>query len=128
MGGFYERLVGTVKRALRKTLGSACLSLTQLQTVITEIAAVVNSRPLVYVHSTSNETVLTPAHLMFKNPKLGVPDMLTREEPAHKPRNLPEELLSFWKRGLHVLNLFWNIWKGQNLLSWVQNQNSVTIL
>ena len=49
MGGFYERLVGITKRALRKTLGVNCFTLTQLITILTEVEAVVNSRPLVYV-------------------------------------------------------------------------------
>ena len=47
MGGFYERLVGLTKRALRKTVGKKCLTEKQLSTVLTEVEAVVNSRPLV---------------------------------------------------------------------------------
>ena len=42
MGGFYERLVGLVKRALRKSLGSLTLHFDQLQTLIYEISAVLN--------------------------------------------------------------------------------------
>ena len=34
MGGFYERLVGLVKKALRKTLGRKLLTLIQLQTLL----------------------------------------------------------------------------------------------
>ena len=49
MGGFYERLVGLTKRALRKTVGKRCLTEKQLITVLTEVEAVVNSQPLVYV-------------------------------------------------------------------------------
>ena len=49
MGGFYERLVGLTKRALRKAVGKTCLTENQLITILTEIEAMVNSRPLVYV-------------------------------------------------------------------------------
>lgn len=35
MGGFFERMVGTVKRCLRKVLGSAKLSFDELSTVLT---------------------------------------------------------------------------------------------
>ena len=49
MGGFYERLVGLVKQALRKSIGKICLNVVQLETILTEIEAVINSRPLVYV-------------------------------------------------------------------------------
>ena len=47
MGGFYERLVGITKRALRKSLGNNCLTEKQLETVITEVETVVKTRPLV---------------------------------------------------------------------------------
>ena len=40
MGGFYERLIGIVKRSSRKTVGRRLLSLIQLQTVIKEIESV----------------------------------------------------------------------------------------
>ena len=47
MGGFYERLVGIIKTSLKKSLGRLCLSLVQLQTLVKEIEAVVNTRPIV---------------------------------------------------------------------------------
>ena len=34
MGGFYERLIGLVKRALRKTPGRNLLTLIQMQSLI----------------------------------------------------------------------------------------------
>ena len=43
MGGFYERMVGLVKRALRKSINRRLLSYVQLQTVIKEVEAVVNA-------------------------------------------------------------------------------------
>lgn len=39
MGGFYERLIGLLKRSLRKTIGKLCLSNEQLLTVLKERAA-----------------------------------------------------------------------------------------
>ena len=36
MGGFYERLIGLVKRSLRKTIGNLCLTNEQLLTVLKE--------------------------------------------------------------------------------------------
>ena len=47
MGGFYKRLVGLTKRALRKTIGIRSLTERQLSTILTEVEAVVNLRPLV---------------------------------------------------------------------------------
>ena len=42
-GGMYERLVGTVKRALCKSMGRLLLSPVQISTLLTEIEAIVNS-------------------------------------------------------------------------------------
>ncbi|GBO18374.1 hypothetical protein AVEN_130645-1 [Araneus ventricosus] len=62
-GGFYERMVRTVKTALRKTLGKSCLTVEQLLTVLIEIEGMINSRPITYVGSDTEEpTALTPAH------------------------------------------------------------------
>ena len=49
-GSFYERLVGLVKRCMRKSIGKKHYSLEQLATLLTEIEAVLNSRPLTYVY------------------------------------------------------------------------------
>ena len=46
MRGFYGRSVGVSKMALRKANGKACLTMLQLQTFLTEIEAIINSRPL----------------------------------------------------------------------------------
>ncbi|XP_053380514.1 uncharacterized protein LOC128548907 [Mercenaria mercenaria] len=63
MGGYYERLVGIVKKVFRKTLGRRLLTLIQLQTLVKEAEAVVNSRPLVYVGDDVNSSItLTPSH------------------------------------------------------------------
>ena len=43
MGGFYERILGITKMALKKTIGKLYLTHTQLQTIITEVEAVINS-------------------------------------------------------------------------------------
>ena len=58
-GGFWERLVGSVKQHLRKTIGNAKLKAEELQTALAKIEAVVNSRPL----STVSEDVEEPVPL-----------------------------------------------------------------
>lgn len=45
MGGFYERLVGLVKRCLRKSIGRTMLTTDQLQTYLLDVEAVINSQP-----------------------------------------------------------------------------------
>ena len=65
MGGVYERLVGVVKRALRKSIGNHCLSQDQLTMLLCEAEPVVNSHPLVYVgEEIDSGCMITPSHFL----------------------------------------------------------------
>ena len=64
-GGFYERLVRSVKLSLRKTLHKGLVNYEELETTLCNIEAVINSRPLNYVSEDDMEEPLTPYHLMF---------------------------------------------------------------
>ena len=63
-GGAFERMVGSVKRCLRKVLGNARLTQDELTTVLVEVEATLNSRPLTYQHEEFDSRVLTPSHLL----------------------------------------------------------------
>ena len=47
-GGFWVRLIGLTKTVLRKVLGRSFITLEELQTLLVEIKAVLNDRPLTY--------------------------------------------------------------------------------
>lgn len=65
-GGFWERLIGLTKLSLKKVLGKTNISLEELQTILTEIEAVLNDRPLTYPSSElDDEHPLTPSHLLY---------------------------------------------------------------
>ncbi|CAG2192995.1 unnamed protein product [Mytilus edulis] len=103
MGGFYERLIGIVKRCLRKTIGKLCLTNEQFRTLLAESEAVVNSRPLVYIGDDINSNIiLTPAHFLTLNAKIGFPNH--NEEDSIDPEYLPQissakKWLLTWKKG-----------------------------
>ncbi|GFX24301.1 integrase catalytic domain-containing protein [Trichonephila clavipes] len=64
-GGFYERLVKTIKDPLRKILGRALLTFEELSTILSEVEVIVNHRPLTYVGNDPGEPEpLTPAHFL----------------------------------------------------------------
>ena len=48
-GGFFERLVGTTKRILKKMLGKRSLTYEELETALARVEAAINSRPLTYM-------------------------------------------------------------------------------
>lgn len=118
-GGLYERLVGVVKRAFRKALGKKLMTIMQIQTVLKEIEAVVNSRPLTYVGDDVNSTIsLTPTHFLSLNPHNGVPEVQKQRDSDFSP--LPStrsNIIDVWKKGQNLLNMFWQIWRNEYLLS-----------
>ena len=64
-GGFWERLVGLTKMAIKKVLGRRHVSLLTLETIVVEIEAILNDCPLTYVSSElMDPDPLTPSHLL----------------------------------------------------------------
>ena len=51
----YERLIGFVKMPIKKVLRRAIISLPELQTLIKEVQAVVNDRPITFVYYDTND-------------------------------------------------------------------------
>ena len=119
MGGFYERLVGLVKRSLRKTIGRKILTTIQMQTFLKETESMLNTRPLVYVGDDINSTItLTPAHFLSLNPKLGLSSMDDDDDEDYLPhKSSANTLLKMWKKGQKLLNQFWKVWQNEYLLS-----------
>ena len=57
--------MGLTKQSLRKVLGRAFVTLPVLQTIVVEIEAVLNDRPITYVSTDVRDVEpLTPAHLL----------------------------------------------------------------
>jgi len=58
-GGFWERMVRSVKTVLKKSLGKALLTFIEMETMLIEVESVINSRLLTYVSSDDLEPPLT---------------------------------------------------------------------
>nr|XP_022295062.1 uncharacterized protein LOC111105185 [Crassostrea virginica] len=121
MGGTYERLIGVVKRGLRKTIGKLCLTSEQLRTILAESEAVVNTRPLVYIGDDINSNmILTPAYFLMLNPKTGPPgtEKSFIEDPEYLTNiSSADMLLQRLKKGQRHLNTFWKSRRDDYLLS-----------
>ena len=109
VGGVYERMIGVVKKCLWKTLGKASLNLHQLNTVVTEVEALVNSRPLSYVGSDDEMEAITPSHFLIGR------TFLTPAFDEHKCLNDVESFSRKWRHQLTVLNHFARRWRMEYL-------------
>ena len=69
-----------MKRCLKKILGNARVTSEELYTVLTEIEATLNSRPLTYVSTKDAEEPVTPSHLINGRRVLSLPDPLDPKE------------------------------------------------
>ncbi|GIX68451.1 reverse transcriptase [Caerostris darwini] len=115
-GGFNERLVKCVKDPLRKILGRALLTFEEVSTILTEIEAVINMRPLTYTTNDLGETEpLTPAHFLhFGKTEFSYP--LHFADLVNK--TLTKETLLRRKRyQTNLLKQLWIKWKEQYVLS-----------
>jgi len=113
-GGFYERLVGLVKRCMRKSIGKKHYSLEQLATLLAEIEAVLNSRPLTYVYEDLDSGfTLTLGHFLATNRKLGLCNLSDVDshfdEDFQPSKDSATKLIKIWKKG--QIDLFWNVWQ-----------------
>ena len=64
-GGYWECLISLTKISIKKTLGSAHITLLTLQTIVVEVEALLNDRPLTYILDNISDTEpLTPVHML----------------------------------------------------------------
>ena len=108
-GGFFERLVGSVKRCLRKVVGNARLSRVELETILVEIEGTLNNRPLTYSYDELGEDMLTPAHLLYGYRFETIPDDVKDEE---DDANLNKRVRYLANRRKH----FWRRWRREYLV------------
>ena len=115
-GGIFERMVQSVKRCLRKTIGRGRLTLDELQTAVTEVEMIVNSRPLSYLSTDSIREPITPSHLLTGRRMMSLPDGPYNNELSE---DIGTNVTDITKRMIHlnqVLEHFWRRWKKEYLL------------
>ena len=66
--GFFERLIGIMKRSLSKVVGKSTLRLEELEEVLLDVECVMNNRPLCYQGEEFEEQVITPNILIRGRP------------------------------------------------------------
>lgn len=100
MGGVWERLVRTVKIALKKALSATVPTEELLRTVLVEAEHTVNSRPLCLV--TDDDVMLTPNHLILRRSSgLLPPGRFDKRDLLLKKQ---------WRASQYLADVFWKAW------------------
>lgn len=120
MGGFYERLVGIVKRVFKKSIGKICLIEDQFEIFLIEVEVVINFRLFVYVGEDFDfGFLLVLVDFLNFNFQFGVflIEINNLYDLDYGKKSLVDKLLEFWGKGQRYLNSFWRVWKDDYLFS-----------
>lgn len=84
-GGLWEAVVRSMKLLLKRTVGEACLTVAEMTTMLTQIEAILNSRPLTPLSDDPNDLrALTPGHFLVREMLQTYPEPDLHEIPANK--------------------------------------------
>ena len=102
MGGAWERMVGLVKGILGAIVPGKIMDDDTLHTLLLEVEAIVNSRPLTDVFVDGDTDLpLTPSHLLRINHSIGLPPMPTDKSDVYARRRYRLVQFAadeFWRR------------------------------
>ena len=119
-GGIWEAAVKSFKTHLKRVVGNVKLTYEETSTVLTQIEACLNSRPLVPVDPPDDDSieVLTPGHFLIGQPLIALPDssFSYRSVSLLRRWHLCQQLVRhFWKRwSLEYLSTLQKVYKWQH--------------
>ena len=109
-GGLWEAGVKSVKRLLRRQMGNIRLNFEELTTLLAQIEAVLNSRPITMMSTDPQDSqVLTPGHFLLGGPLTALPDRVANDSQATP--------LKRWKLVQFLTQHFWKRWIKEYLLT-----------
>ena len=109
----FERLVRSVKRCLRKAIGSKRLTYEELLTVLVEVEVVINNRPLTYIEEDDTDAPVTPSHLFCGRPIKTTADRGEEDIVMIDQRN---DLTTRVRQMEEVVDHFWRRWRREYLI------------
>ncbi|KAB0798916.1 hypothetical protein PPYR_06796 [Photinus pyralis] len=113
-GGLWEAGIKSTKFHLKRVIGNSVLSFEVLCTVLTQIEAILNSRPRQpMADSISDLTCLTPGHFLIGQPLSSFPERDVSELPLNR--------LNIWQQCSKLRQDFWKMWS-RDYLNLLQNR------
>ncbi|XP_017796388.1 PREDICTED: uncharacterized protein LOC108577709 [Habropoda laboriosa] len=107
-GGLWETVVRSFKKHLHKTIGAAMFTYEQFYTLIVEIEAILNSRPLIPISSDPNDFLaLSPNHFLIGESLASLPE--------HNFVDTRTNKLSLWQHIQEIKQHFWRRWQTEYL-------------
>jgi hypothetical protein len=124
-GGVYERMVGIAKNAFKRAIGKRTLPLDQMQTVIAEVEAVMNSRPLIDLGDDAVQA-LRPFDFLQIHGRPSLPPLESNDndEDWLPTPDSSAKLLSLFRKQEAVLNRFWRAWQADYISSLKSRQQT----
>ncbi|KAK2919176.1 hypothetical protein Q8A73_003547 [Channa argus] len=102
-GGVWERLIRSVRKVLSATLKDQHLDEEGLQTLLCEVEAILNSRPITTPSDDPNDLeALTPNHLLLLKTQPSIPQGVFQEDDLYSRRR--------WRQVQYMADLFWKRW------------------
>ena len=124
-GGFFERLIGTVKRTLKKVLGGAHLNYEELLTVLNDTECTINCQPITYMLTDESIEPLCPSQLITRRCILSLLNIADREcaDEVVFQKSLTKQM----KHVNSVLQHYWHRWSKEyvvNLREFYKSNNT----
>lgn len=111
MGGLWEAAVKTIKSHLNKVVLDKLFTYGEFYTVLTQIEAVLNSRPISALSDDPSDLeFLTPGHFLIY-------DSVTSYPTPTDLNNIPDSF-KFWRECQRIVNTFWTRWSKDVLNSY----------
>ncbi|XP_076660338.1 uncharacterized protein LOC143363666 [Halictus rubicundus] len=123
-GGLWEAAVKSLKHHLKRVVGDELFTYEQFATFVTEIEAILNSRPLTPLSSDPNDPLsLTPGHFLIGTTITSVPEADFTASPNNR--------LSNWQHIQKVKQDFWKRWSKEYIqqlnvrAKWVKGSHDI---
>ncbi|XP_031639210.1 uncharacterized protein LOC116351270 [Contarinia nasturtii] len=125
-GGIYEAAVKSMKHHLTRVIGETTLTFEEYATLLSQVEACVNSRPLYALSDDPTSlNALTPAHFLIGEALIQLPD-------EDDYRETPINRLTRWNHIQKMTQNFWDRWQSEyvgtltNRSKWLKENRNIT--